>query len=612
MKRRLIPGLMLAITLSFAGCTDQLVSPIQENDIIVDDAIKVPSQVADGDPYQVLVESNETKTITEQGTNGKWSTYWVDAASASQNARSGPDMINLFSKKTGSQDYKSHGKFTYVGNQTFDGNLSGGLEDLGDSNDWYSIYPFNENSSSAATGITASVVIGASSANEYTQVQNGANSMSHLAGDYYPMYGIKNNVAKNKTPKFKMSHLYSVIALKITNIGDGNSDNTNAPITINTIEIKAPEPIVGDFLVSISGDEPVYYENGNVSSVASIQYIGDPIPANGEVVIYLAVKPFEASNKEITISINGQALKGNGTSRTISMPVNMKFEAGKKTVLNVPVRHIHSKATDALNVKFKDFTNWNKSTNHLSLSHPTPTNACINGETVQIYTQGTESSPGTVTIRGTAADLIRYAPAGFYAASWGNEKAIMRLNKVKMTFLLLVIPIPITLEYNQLIGMIDEETINFGGLLPLGENHNNIVFLDDEPYYKEIGKTQIDNLLARFDNVPNDPNDELVPTFEGLRQALTDPDAINTAGTPAEVTSTILFNKIKFTMDNNPSIKEKFGAIEGLFDYPALMFSLLKLCLIEVELKTLPEGSKVGSLTATDPRLVVWGIDITQ
>ena len=612
MKRRLIPGLMLAITLSFAGCTDQLVSPIQENDIIVDDAIEVPSQVADGDPYQVLVESNETKTITEQGTNGKWSTYWVDAASASQNARSGPDMINLFSKKTGSQEYKSHGKFTYVGNQTFDGNLSGGLEDLGESNDWYSIYPFNENSSSAATGITASVVIGGSSANEYTQVQNGANSMSHLAGDYYPMYGIKNNVAKNKTPKFKMSHLYSVIALKITNVGDGNSDNTNAPITINTIEIKAPEPIVGDFLVSISGDEPVYYENGNVSSVASIQYIGDPIPANGEVIIYLAVKPFEASNKEITISINGQALKGNGASRTISMPVNMKFEAGKKTVLNVPVRHIHSKATDALNVKFKDFTNWYKSTNHLSLSHPTPTNACINGETVQIYTQGTESSPGTVTIRGTAADLIRYAPAGFYAASWGNEKTIMRLNKVKMTFLLLVVPIPITLEYNQLIGMIDEATINFGGLLPLGENHNNIVFLDDEPYYKEIGKTQIDNLLARFDNVPNDPNDELVPTFEGLRQALTDPDAINTAGTPAEVTSTILFNKIKFTMDNNPSIKEKFGAIEGLFDYPALMFSLLNLCVIEVELKTLPEGSKVGSLTATDPRLVVWGIDITQ
>ena len=216
MKRRLIPGLMLAITLSFAGCTDQLVSPIQENDIIVDDAIEVPSQVADGDPYQVLVESNETKTITEQGTNGKWSTYWVDAASASQNARSGPDMINLFSKKTGSQDYKSHGKFTYVGNQTFDGNLSGGLEDLGDSNDWYSIYPFNENSSSAATGITASVVIGASSANEYTQEQNGANSMSHLAGDYYPMYGIKNNVAKNKTPKFKMSHLLSIIGLKIS------------------------------------------------------------------------------------------------------------------------------------------------------------------------------------------------------------------------------------------------------------------------------------------------------------------------------------------------------------------------------------------------------------
>ena len=182
---------------------------------------------------------------------------------------------------------------------------------------------------------------------------------------------------------------------------------------------------------------------------------------------------------------------------------------------------------------------------------------------------------------------------------------------MKLTFQI-VIPIPVTLEYSQLVYMIDETTINFWGLLPLGENLNNIVFLDDEPYYKEIGKTQVDNLLARFDTVPNNPDDELVPTFEGLKQALTNPDAVNTVGTPAEVTSTILFNKIKFTMDNNPSIKEKFEKVEGLFDYPSLLFSLLKMCLIEVELKTLPEGSKVGSLTATDPRVVVWGIDVTK
>ena len=64
------------------------------------------------------------------------------------------------------------------------------------------------------------------------------------------------------------------------------------------------------------------------------------------------------------------------------MPTNMKFEAGKKTVLNVPIRHIHSKATDALSVTVKDFTNWYKKTNHLSLSHPPTTKACINGETV--------------------------------------------------------------------------------------------------------------------------------------------------------------------------------------------------------------------------------------
>ena len=624
MKRRLIPGLMLAITLSFAGCTDQLVSPIQENDIIVDDAIEVPSQVADGDPYQVLVESNETKTITEQGTNGKWSTYWVDAASASQNARSGPDMINLFSKKTGSQDYKSHGKFTYVGNQTFDGNLSGGLEDLGDSNDWYSIYPFNENSSSAATGITASVVIGASSANEYTQVQNGANSMSHLAGDYYPMYGIKNNVAKNKTPKFKMSHLFSIIGLKIQN-------NTAGPIVVKDVEFLATEDLVGNFNVNITGDEPTFNKVSTdvVSKTARVE-LPSPysVAAGTSVTLYLAVKPFNASNKEITIAINGTASKGNGVSRTVNMPANIDFQAGKITTVTVPVEELsfhHEKVNPAssnvLNVKSTGMVKkgtiikrWEPTTaNAVTLSNHTPESMIINGKSVSAYVIGTDKATGTVTIKGKAKELIPYVPIEFYAASWNNHKSVMRVEKITAWYNLLVY-VELGFDYSKLTQYMAASRITFSGLLPLEQitynDKKHLTILDEEPYHKRVSREQIEALMQNFDDDKTDDANGFKPTYDGLYAAITNPSSLpNNKSTPlsqmkseADITAKIIYDKI-FEKLGDGSLGDLADII---FASPKAMFETVANMPIEVTLSTV---AKNGSEGATDNRLVIWGLN---
>ena len=292
------------------------------------------------------------------------------------------------------------------------------------------------------------------------------------------------------------------------------------------------------------------------------------------------------------------------------MPNDIKFEAGKVTTLRVPVKLSYTKATDALNHDFYDVCEW-KTTNHLTLPNKTPTEAKINGEKVSIYTIGTEQGVGTVKIAGTPRDLFNFAPAGFYAASWGNEQAIMRLNSVTFKISYLFGAIRVKLDYSQLSRMIDESTINFAGLLPFGDS-SNAIFMDEEPYYKGINVETVNKLLARFDKYPNDPEDELIPTFEGLKQALNDPGKADDEGTPAYITAKILFDKIKYTMDNNPDIKEKLGALGDIFNYPSLMFSIMSVAYVEAELQTLPKNSTVEGLTvtSTDPRVIVWGIDV--
>ena len=597
MKRLLTIGLMLASAFALTNCTEQIVSPVQEEAINIDGTNDTLLEEEVGTPYEVFVESYETKTAM----TNDWKTAWLDSSQVG-----GPDMINLFSIPYNGSEYIKHGAFEFVGNQTFHGELyGGGISNLADKNNWYSVYPYNSNSSSGTTGITANVTIGASKEDNYTQTQNTADNKTHLAGPYYPLYGIKNNVPKDKTPKFKMSHLFAIVAIKVEN-------KTKGPLVVKNAEISAPVEIVGNFSVNITGDEPAFDKVSDdvVSKIARVDLSeAISIAAKSSATLYLAIKPFDSSNKDITISINGDASKGNGASRTIQMPANTKFEAGKITTLNVPIQNLSygSTTTNLLDDKGTIITGTylifqkTESTKMVEMSNVTTQNVVINGENVTAYVLGNESSTGSVTIKGKAPELMKRLPIEFYAASMNGEKAVMRLESIRID-LWEGLYVDKTMSFAQLTSSyVSAERITFNGLVPVEIYNNHLLVLDEEPYHKQVNESSAQNLILRFDD---NPSDDKKPTYNGLYNAITNPSSINTSGSEAAITAEIVFNKLKPIMDS------VLGDVSFIADIilgtPYQFFKFIADNVsVRVTLATVPKGTS----GATDNRVVVWGLN---
>ena len=617
MKRLLTIGLMLASAFALTNCTEQIASPVQEEAINIDETNDTLLEEEVGTPYEVFVESYETKTAM----TNDWKTAWLDS---SQDG--GPDMINLFSIPYNGSEYIKHGAFEFVGNQTFHGELyGGGISNLADKNNWYSVYPYNSNSSSGTTGITANVIIGASKEENYIQTQNAADNKTHLAGPNYPMYGIKNNVPKDKTPKFKMSHLFSIVGLKIQN-------KTAGPIVVSDVEFLAPEEIIGNFNVNITGDEPTFSKvSADVVSKTARVELPSPysVAAGSSVTLYLAVKPFDASNKVITIAINGTASKGNGVSRTVTMPANIDFKAGKITTVTVPVEELsfhHEKVNPAssnvLNVKStgmvqegKYVKRWVTTTaNTVTMGNSTSETMVINGKNVSAYVIGSDNAVGTVTIKGKAKELIPYVPIEFYASSWNGEKAVMRVEKITAWYYFLLAYVELPFDYAKLTQYMAASRITFSGLVPLeqaiynGKKH--LTILDEEPYHKRVSKEQIEALMQNCDDDKTDDANGFKPTYDGLYAAITNPSSLpNDKSTPlsqmkseADITAKIIFDKI-FEKLGDGSLGDLAGII---FTSPKAMFETVADMPIQVTLSTV---AKNGSEGATDNRIVIWGLN---
>lgn len=592
MKRLLTIGLMLAAALALTNCVDQFETPIQESDIIVDETTTLQGE---GEPFEVFVETAETKL---QYQNDRY--YWESAT----------DKISLYSNPSENKNQvTAHGSFTYDGNGKFVGNLNGALANY---NDWYCVYP----SSAGVSNLSShKITIGSSSNSDgiCTLSQEG-NSKSHIAGPDYPMYGIKNNVSKDKAPRFHISPMYSLVALKFVNQGDGKADS-DPDVVINNVTFTAPEEVFGNFNVNILedfNDKSTFTTiNGESFKAAKVTFKNSDgsaknlaIPTTQNRVVYFAVKPFDPAGKDIKISVNG-------STKTFKLPSNVKFEAGKQITLEIPLTHVKgSKVTDAFEKKsgivFKkpvfDFGNYK-----------TPTTKNINGEKVSVYTIGTADAGGTITIEAYPKDLASYLPASFYAASYGDGQAIMRLNKVSVS----ILGQDIALTYSQLSTMAPINLINFTGLIPLEPSPDdvastgNIIMLDEEPYHKGLSIEAVNNLLARFDTYPNDPYDDKVPTLAGLQKGLN-----NEWDNESETTFDIIFEKAKYSLQNNTN--EMIGKVKTLLNqgYKAVCFELsIAMVKVKVELATVSKGttvelSKNNKVTATDSRVVVWGIDL--
>lgn len=587
MKRQLTIGLMLAAAFTLTNCSEQLVSPDLENDIIVDETIE--NDTPQGEdvriPYEVLVNEPTTKTISD----GE-KIYWVDESTAVANGmgKQGTDKVNIFSTLADGS-YKSHGVFVYAGDKRFVGELAG---NLGATNNWYCLYPYGENNKVSGTGIDATVTIGATQESGYIQTQLAADSKSHIAGTACPMYHYLEGQSGTATPQFTMKHLSALLAINIVNEG-GEGD-----ILVNSAEVNFQTEVVGDFDVKIKGNDVTYTPVSGKASKNAVLSLGGATftVAPGESLkLYMAVKPcvINAGEKAFTVKING-------SSKQITLDKDLTFAKGSMTTLNVPLK---LNAPTESNV----FTLNGGKLASLIGDYTSTEIMYINGHEVEVSVLGTPAKPGQVQISGTPQELLSRVPISFYASSYGNNQGVMRVESITATIGI----IPITFTYDDLYPSIikDPSKITFSGVLPLEQYKRNgltyITILDGGPILKEINEANINKLLKSFDDNTTDTKE---PTLAGLQQAFNDTNQINVEGTAANITANCVYNKIKPILEGNSLLNLVSGI---LFRNAKSLFDTISGVTVTVVLSTVDKNASDKD-AATDNRVMAWGIHATE
>lgn len=321
MKKQIITwGLM------FAGALALSVSCAKEQDMIApgDESLEPV-----GVPFE-LFAGVETKTSTN--------------ADASAFSWSEGDAINVFHAVAGSTEYGSNDEFTLTSGTNFSGTLTEPL--TADAYDWYALYPYKSQIVSPANTSGGWVNI-CSSGKNVAQVQTGNNSKTHLAGQYFPLYGKAASVAKDTKPTIELKQALAVIRVHVTN-------GKAAPLTVENITFKAPTntKLVGSYYIDFSGVTPVFTASNDsyVSNIAKLTVTGGTaLEKDEEADFYFAVKPFTASiGDDLVLNVNGFE-----KTFTISGSA-VEFKPGKIKTLNI----IYNPAAESFS--------WDLSTNSYS------------------------------------------------------------------------------------------------------------------------------------------------------------------------------------------------------------------------------------------------------
>lgn len=270
MKNKLIHIILIGFVL---GSCEQLDSPKME-------------EVNDSGNFTVYLSQPQTKTA-----NDGMSTKWVEG-----------DVINVFHAVDGTENYVNDNSFTCdnVAANKFSGTLAEELN--ADSNyDWYAFYP-SINTTNGDTPVKFSKYIGRTEMSSFAGkvTQAGNNSMAHLAvgKDGFPVVGFVNNVPASEFPTIPMKNVASVICVNVTN-------TLSEPIVINSVDLVAPKPIIGNFSIELTGNDIAassLYGHGFIRlEVAE----GSQIARGESAKLYIGVAPFTVtSGEEILLYVN--------------------------------------------------------------------------------------------------------------------------------------------------------------------------------------------------------------------------------------------------------------------------------------------------------------------
>ena len=550
MKRLFTIGLMLASAFALTNCAEEIEAPVHD-DVTVDGNIENITSPEDGvrTPYEIFVDGQDTKTISD-GTY----TYWVDEESALANglSKDAIDRVNLYSLEVASNSNVSnalmHSQFTYMGNRTFVGELIG---NIGATNNWYCLYPYNEDSSVESATITSQVIIGSS---DYIQTQESANNRSHIAGPNHPMLGHIQSLSGTSSPVFNMAHLSALVALKVVNEGDGQSNNGDANIVVNELTFAIPDvstvdadkktvsqkqiPIVGAFVLTVSGEDnavsfsPVDDATSNIVTLRLANSV--TIAPGAEATFYIAVRPFGADSITRTNTDPILEVGINGSKRQVVINKDKaKFTSGNITTVRVPVKLSYPKVSDALQIMSSGRKEGDRGEQVIRLGESR--NMTINGETVPVYVLSEDGNTQMVTIRGFAKDMFAALPLGFYASRWNNRPTAMKLHSVQLWLpkysdgyktitqrveirnysddwtlnnILLPGAAAVGVKFDNTYGIPrstmdmfvkNQSLLNFNGIVDnYNFDENNVIILDENPVYKEVKPDRIDKFLESF------------------------------------------------------------------------------------------------------------------
>ncbi len=280
-------------------------------------------------PKEIFSETR-TMTITASSdltktTNDGMSTLWAEG-----------DQLHVF--YSNGSTYEKAGVFTLsegIGSKTgtFTGETSVTVSGAAT---WYAIYtganaaaPLTPAASAAQDGF---IYLGRS--NGITQP--AYDDMARVSSSHCPMYGIAENVPASGTPAFVMKQLASVIEFDVVN-------KTGKSLIISSLELKELTDVAGQYLLDITGSEPVLTPVEGKTITNPVVKITNPaeLAANAVAKLYMPVKPFKhATEAGMQVVVSGKVNDAEG-SKTISLnPVGdaqCTFAAGKikKVTVNV-------------------------------------------------------------------------------------------------------------------------------------------------------------------------------------------------------------------------------------------------------------------------------------
>lgn len=196
------------------------------------------------------------------------------------------DKANLFHQNAG--DFVSDRIFSFDQREIFSGSATGEIGE--DPILWYALYPGSLVNKSPQGHNSVSIAAG-------RQTQNGYDSIDHICGENYPLYGSVQAPFTNV--KISLKPLYSAVKLNIKN-ASGKAQ------TIKSASITADKNICGFFSVDFSSSSIAYGELSASATATTDVLSPDELAPGSCAAVFIGVVPFSGKVKCTVNSEKGE------------------------------------------------------------------------------------------------------------------------------------------------------------------------------------------------------------------------------------------------------------------------------------------------------------------